>query len=252
MLKKAITLKRHKWKAYKAAGRSMQSLVTYKQSCLNLSKQIREQVQCHEANLVASNNLGAFYRYVNKRLKRKSSIGPLKAPTGQLCFNDLQKASLLNSHFASISTVDNGILPVCSDANVNHEPLCNITFTPHNVLKAIEKLKNNLSSGPDNIPPLLYVKLKHILCLPLSILYQQLMSVGAVPLTWKTAIIVPVFKNGDPTDVQNYRPISLTCVASKIMERVIVQQMTSYFTKCNLISDSQVTTWIYCQSLYLY
>ena len=65
------------------------------------------------------------------------------------------------------------------------------------------------------------------------------MSVGAVPPIWKTAIIVPVFKKGDPTDVQNYRPISLTCVASKIMERVIVQQMTSYFMKCNLINNSQ-------------
>jgi len=67
-------------------------------------------------------------------------------------------------------------LNVCSDPNVNFEPVCNITFTPNNVLKAIEKLKNDLSSGPDNIPPLLYVKLKHILCSPLSILYQQLAS----------------------------------------------------------------------------
>ena len=65
------------------------------------------------------------------------------------------------------------------------------------------------------------------------------MSVGAVPPIWKTAIIVPVFKKGDPTDAQNYHPISLTCVASKIMERVIIQQITSYFFKCNLISDSQ-------------
>jgi len=110
-VKKTLALKRRKWKAYKAAGRSIRSLAIYKQSCLDLSKQIREHVKCHEANLVASNNLGAFYRYVNKRLKRKSNIGPLKAPTGQLCFNDLQKASLLNSHFASVGTVDNGILP---------------------------------------------------------------------------------------------------------------------------------------------
>jgi len=46
-------------------------------------------------------------------------------------------------------------LNVCSDPNVNFEPVCNITFTPNNVLKAIEKLKNDLSSGPDNIPSLL-------------------------------------------------------------------------------------------------
>ena len=65
------------------------------------------------------------------------------------------------------------------------------------------------------------------------------MSVGAVPSIWKTAITVPVFKKGNQTDVQNYRPISLTCVASKITERVIVQQMASYFMKCNLFSNSQ-------------
>ena len=70
----------------------------------------------------------------------------------QLCFN----ASLLNSHCASVGTADNGLLPVCSDANVNFEPLCNVPFTSDNILKAIEKLKNNLpvSREPDDIHPL--------------------------------------------------------------------------------------------------
>ena len=77
-----------------------------------------------------------------------------------MCFKDLQKASLLrpNSHFASVGTVDNGILPTCTDANVNFEPLCDVSFSPDNVLKAIEKLKSNLSSGPDNIPLLFVIR----------------------------------------------------------------------------------------------
>jgi len=46
------------------------------------------------------------------------------------------------------------------------------------------------------------------------LLYQQLLSVGSVPDDWKSAIITPVFKKGAADNVENYRPISLTCVAN--------------------------------------
>jgi len=63
------------------------------------------------------------------------------------------------------------------------------------------------------------------------------MSVGAVPQMWKSAIIVHVFKKDDLTDVRNCRP--RLNISYLIMERVIVHKMTSYFMKCNVISDYQ-------------
>jgi len=51
--------------------------------------------------------------------------------------------------------------------------------------------------------------------------------------------IVPVFKKGPATDVANYRPISLTCVSSKIMERIIVDQMTSFLLQTGIINQIQ-------------
>jgi len=51
------------------------------------------------------------------------------------------------------------------------------------------------------------------------------MSVGKIPAEWKNAIITTVAKGGLASDVSNYRPISLTCCACKIMERVIVQNL---------------------------
>jgi len=53
---------------------------------------------------------------------------------------------------------------------------------------------------------------------------------------WKAAVVVPVFKGGIATNVSNYRP---TCVASRVMERVIVSQITDFFLGCNVISKSQ-------------
>ena len=44
---------------------------------------------------------------------------------------------------------------------------------------------------------------------------------GIIPYEWKTAHVVPVFEKGRPEEVSNYRPISLLCVISKVLERCL-------------------------------
>lgn len=46
---------------------------------------------------------------------------------------------------------------------------------------------------------------------------------GTLPIKWKQANITPIFKKGDRTIASNYRPISLTSVACKILERIVVE-----------------------------
>ena len=46
-----------------------------------------------------------------------------------------------------------------------------------------------------------------------------------VPSDWKLANVVPIFKKGDKKSVKNYRPISLTCICSKIMERIVQEEI---------------------------
>jgi len=107
------------------------------------------------------------------------------------------------------------------------------------VIAAIKKLKPNLSSGPDSLPPLFFKKVKHSLAKPLSSLYSQLLSVGFVPDSWKNAIIIPVFKKGLVEKVNNYRPISLTCVIGKIMERIIAVELYKHLRYNDLLSAVQ-------------
>ena len=96
-----------------------------------------------------------------------------------------------------------------------------------------------MSSGPDGLPPLLFKKLKYILSYTLSLIFTQLLSVGYVPGDWTKAIIVPVYKKGVSGDVANYRPISLTCVACKLMEHVIVKCIYFHLAENNLLSQAQ-------------
>ena len=237
-INKALAKKRHTWKLCKVQPHNCLLKYKYRESSRVCSYLIKEHEKQIEQKVIEANSTGAFYKHVNRRLRYKAGVGPLFDDDGKLVTNDLYKSELLNKYFASVGVTDNGIMPsVVYDTPSNK--LNSIIFTKASVLKAMKKLKYNLSSGPDGLPPLFFKKLQHSLAEPLALMYTQLLSVSAVPATWKQAIIVPVFKKGASTNPSNYRPISLTCVTSKIMERVIADNMRDYFLKHNIITTSQ-------------
>ena len=64
-------------------------------------------------------------------------------------------------------------------------------------------------------------------------------STGIFPQKWKVANIVPLQKSGDPTDVNNLRPISLLPLPGKIIERVVHTQLSEYLEHCKLLNEHQ-------------
>ena len=81
-----------------------------------------------------------------------------------------------------------------------------------------------------------------MLSAPLALVYNQLLSVSYMPPKWLVAHIVPVHKKGIISDVANYRPISLTYVASKILERIVVNRILDHLihTLHNMVLASVV------------
>ena len=114
-----------------------------------------------------------------------------------------------------------------------------LVFDESRVIAAINKLKDNLSAGPDAIPPLFFKHHKYCLAKSLALLFTQMLSGGFVPSDWLRAIIVPVFKKGSAGIATNYRPMSLTCVASKVMERIIAKALLQHIVKNDLLSSAQ-------------
>jgi Reverse transcriptase (RNA-dependent DNA polymerase) len=74
---------------------------------------------------------------------------------------------------------------------------------------------------------------------PLIHVFNWSLVSGIVPLKMKVAKIVPIYKSGDPCDINNYRPISLLCTFSKIFEKIVANRLTNYLVSNNLISSSQ-------------
>ena len=59
------------------------------------------------------------------------------------------------------------------------------------------------------------------------------------PDDWKVAKVTPIYKEGGKTNQNNYRPISVLPVVTKLIERVIFYQFYSYLTEHNLLSEAQ-------------
>ena len=92
---------------------------------------------------------------------------------------------------------------------------------------------------PDNIPSqVLKIAAEPVsLCRPL--LFTASLQTGTVSNDWKQANITPVFKEGERFKASNYRPVSLTCVCSKLMEHVVVSQVMGHFDQHNILDDCQ-------------
>ena len=73
----------------------------------------------------------------------------------------------------------------------------------------------------------------------LQIQWCKRLNTGQFPDKLKVAKVIPIFKKNDPTLFTNYRPISILPVISKVLERIMNNQLLMYFTNTKLLSDNQ-------------
>ena len=92
--------------------------------------------------------------------------------------------------------------------------------------------------SPDHITPKL-LKLSDFINGTFSQLFNQSVSSGTLPRDCTTAITVPIHKKGERCLVKNYRPISLTSIVVKVMEKVICNQLVSVLDMTGHISDNK-------------
>ena len=133
--------------------------------------------------------------------------------------NENEKANILNQFFTEQTILDdsNATLPT-----VNHIPphkLESISIHPQEVEDVLKTLKTGKAAGPDSIDNRLLKELARPLSVPLTDLFNSSLAKGKVPNLWKQANVTPVFKKNDPSDLSNYRPISLLNTLAKVLEK---------------------------------
>ena len=115
----------------------------------------------------------------------------------------------------------------------------NIVVSEEIVRDEITNLNLNKSCGPDEVHPRLLFELVDDLSKPIAFLLQKTMEQGEIPGEWKKANISPIYKKGARNKAENYRPISLTSIICKIMEKLIKEAVMRYLNDYDLLSPKQ-------------
>ena len=79
----------------------------------------------------------------------------------------------------------------------------------------------------------------HEVSTPLGIVFTKSMGSGVVPEDWRKANVTAIYKKGQKSSPSNYRPISLTSVPGKVMERITKDSLMSHLSRNRLIKPSQ-------------
>lgn len=138
---------------------------------------------------------------------------------------DIDRANLYNEYFYSVFSQSTYSLPPFSHMPSTSPSLNSINISEEEVYHALTNLDPNKAFGIDSISPALLKHCAVVLTKPLHYLFSYSIYHCCLPSEWKAHCIIPIFKSGDKTSVTNYRPISLLCVVSKVLEQIIYENV---------------------------
>ena len=114
-----------------------------------------------------------------------------------------------------------------------------VNITHYAVYRALSNQKCS-AAGPDGLPGIFYKTLAGALALPMTIVFQQSLHQKCIPDAWRLAHVTPLYKGkGDKTSPSAYRPISLTDVACKLLERLVASEIRLYWSQHGLLCKEQ-------------
>ncbi|KAK2144954.1 hypothetical protein LSH36_716g01005 [Paralvinella palmiformis] len=151
----------------------------------------------------------------------------------------MEKTEVLNTLFASVFTQENlQQVPKLSDRKYSHT-IEGLDITCLDVETAPTKLKPDKSPGPDQIHPRILKECYRAIRIPLTLIFRKSLKEGQVPSHWKEAHLTPIHKKGRKKQPNNYRPVSLTSIVRKPMERLIRNKTMNHMDENKLFTDSQ-------------
>ena len=115
----------------------------------------------------------------------------------------------------------------------NHSlpPIAPLNITTEGVQKLLLGLNPGKASGPDQMTARLLKGLAIEVGPVLASIFRQSVSAGKLPSDWNRAWITPVFKKGDRSSPANYPPVSLTCIACKMLEHILCTHIRGHLDR---------------------
>ena len=169
---------------------------------------------------------------INKS-KKQSMIPEIKIDSVEIT-DPITITNAFNKHFVEMGDRLSTNIP---QSNVAPESYLNDLQNPVNkftcfrditqteILNLLHGLVSSKASGMDGISAKVLKIAAPVITPSLALIFNQSISTGIFPSDWKIARVTPIFKTGAKHDMENYRPISVISIVSKIMEKLIYNQI---------------------------
>ena len=239
---KAIKKKHRLWERYMKdhSDEKYKDFCRARNKVKKLVRRDRKEKEKHIAETAKSNSKN-FWKYVNSKRKNKSGVSELHVQSANGTFtanSNKDKAEVLADFFSSVFTHENSN----ETPNINASEATQTTvddITQEEVRKLLSDLNTSKSQGPDKLHPKVLHELRTVIDRPIYLIFKQSLETGEVPENWKCATITALFKKGNRKSASNYRPVSLTSILCKIMEKVVRKRIIQHMDEHNLISNKQ-------------
>ena len=246
-LKKLINKKNRLYKIFLNKP-TVYNEINYRIAKTNTVKKIRQGKKNYYHNLLEThkNNMKKTWGVIKEVMgfERPITIINSVSVDGSTVTEPTEVANQLNNFFSNIGNKLASNIP-----RSDRSPLSYLTtaypqsfflspVTPEELRNCISKLKES-SAGFDDIKPKVIKQSVEYILDPLLHIINLSFTTGVVPQLLKRANVTPIFKGGDPTELGNYRPISVLPVFSKILEKLMFKRLYAYFTNNNILYQRQ-------------
>ena len=163
-----------------------------------------------------------FFKFNNFKKKDKK-IGSIKS-NNEVISSDGELINIFNSYFASVFTDENLKDNYVSNEEIDRQDikgLTNVQFNEDTIKNLLNKIDPSKAAGPDDIYGRVLKEGSDSIAKALFIIFTRSLKFCELPKDWKIAHVVPIFKKCRKEDLGNYRPVSLTSLVVKILERLL-------------------------------
>lgn len=212
------------------------------------SKLVSKTKQQYYENAIreSSNKTKTLWKIVNDRLdkRRECNVQLSIKHNNALVTDPKEVCEIFGEHFSiAASSIVNSQYGDVEACNIRHSgPSGSFSLLPvcrDDIVSIIRKLPSKKSCGDDEISTFLLKQLENELVDVITFMINMSFAEGTFPTLWKMGSVLPVFKKGNINEVENYRPISILSSFSKIIERIVFDQLMVYLTKFRFLTQCQ-------------
>ena len=185
------------------------------------------------------------WKAINQLLKPNEQTNTISFKHDNKILTDSYEiANFFNDFFVTIgSTLANNIVDRSIQPEVFFSPRCqsDFVFSPISYQEMRDLVVNlsDASAGCDNIPTKVVKYVIDEIKIPLKHIFDISLYTGIFPDSLKQSRVTSIFKTGDRSSMNNYRPVSVLSVFSKIIEKLVYNRLEKFLNDNNIIHSTQ-------------